>query len=510
MVGNAVLVDRRNQTLSLPFNAALASLVKEHRVENDRMVVPHTHDVVKLARNLGLKAPAPIMVRYDWNGDSPFKTQKVTAAMLTMNRRAYVLSEMGTGKTRSALYAIDFLLREKQISKAIIVAPLSTLTTVWYREVFRYFNHLSVGVLHGSRERRKEILAQDHHIYVINHDGIKTVLADLLRRSDIGAVVVDELAAFRNARTDRWKALAALVGNRKFAWGLTGSPTPNEPCDAWGQAKLLTPERAPKFFKNFKEATMQQVSTFRWVPRRDAKDTVYEMLQPAVRFKRDDCVELPPVIYDTREAPLTPEQKRVYTEMMRHMKTAFAAGEVNAANEGVLMSKLLQITTGFVYTRDGKAVELDNDPRMDALIELIDEAEGKVIVFVDFIHASKMVAERLKQQGYAVAQVSGETPKAARDQIFNEFQSAAFPRIIVAHPKCMAHGLTLTAANVIIWFSPTTSLDTYEQACARITRPGQTRKQLIMHLTGTPVESKLYKRLQQKASLQGALLEMFE
>ena len=450
MVGDAVLVDRRNQTLSLPFNRQLASLVKDHRVEGDRMVVPHTHDVVKLARNLGLKAPAPIMVRYDWNGDSPFKTQKVTAAMLTMNRRAYVLSEMGTGKTRSTLFAIDFLFREKQIQRAIVVAPLSTLTTVWYREVFRYFNHLSVGVLHGSRERRKEVLAQDHHIYVINHDGIKTVLAELQARSDIGCVVVDELAAFRNARTDRWKALATLVGNRKFAWGLTGSPTPNEPPDAWAQAKLLTPERVPKFFKTFKESTMAQVSTFRWVPRKDAKDTVYEMLQPAVRFKRDDCVELPPVIYDSREAPLTPEQKRVYTEMMRHMKTAFAAGEVNAANEGVLMSKLLQITTGFVYTRDGKAVELDNAPRMDALVELIDEAEGKVIVFVDFIHASKMVAERLKRDGYSVAQVSGETPKAERDRIFTEFQGAEFPRIIVAHPKCMAHGLTLTAANVII------------------------------------------------------------
>ena len=510
MSGDAVLVDRHNKTIALPFNAALANLVADHSVDGDRIVVPHTHDVVKLARNLGLKAPAPIMVRYDWNGDRPFKTQKITAALLTMHRRAYVLSEMGTGKTRATLFALDFLLREGILQRAIIVAPLSTLTTVWYREVFRYFNHLSVGVLHGSREKRKEILAQDHHLYVINHDGVKTVLPQLLLRSDIGCVVVDELAAFRNARTDRWKGLAALIAKRPYAWGLTGSPTPNEPPDAWGQAKLLTPDRAPKYFKNFKEATMQQVSTFRWIDRRDAKETVYSMLQPAVRFKRDDCVELPPVIYATREAPLTAEQKRVYTEMMRHMKMAFASGEVNAANEGVLMSKLMQIATGFVYTRDGKAVALDNTPRMDALVELIDEAEGKVIVFVDFIHASKMVAEFLKKLGYSVAQVSGETPKKARDQIFTEFQNSAFPRIIVAHPKCMAHGLTLTAANVIIWFSPTTSLDTYEQACARITRPGQSRKQLIMHLTGTPVESKLYKRLQQKASLQGALLEMFE
>lgn len=255
---------------------------------------------------------------------------------------------------------------------------------------------------------------------------------------------------------------------------------------------------------------MTQVSTFRWVARKDAKDQVYEVMQPAVRFKRDDCVELPPVIYDTREAPLSKRQQEIYDEMMRHSKVAFTSGEATAANEGVLMSKLLQITTGFVYTKDGRAVELDNTPRMEALVELIDEAEGKVIVFVDFIHASKMIAERLKKFGYAVEQVSGETPKTERDRIFTAFQSAVFPRVIVAHPKCMAHGLTLTEANVIIWFSPTSSLETYEQACARITRPGQTRKQLIMHLTGTAVESKLYKRLQQRASLQGALLEMFE
>lgn len=510
MAAQPIKVNRIAKTLTLPYDAALANLVQEAQVVGDQMVLPHTHEVVRLARNLGLKAPAPIMNQYDWGGGKPFRTQKVTAAMLTMNRRAYVLSEMGTGKTRATLFAIDFLIKTGEARRAIVVAPLSTLTTVWYKEIFRYFNHLSVGVLHGDRKKRQTILAQPHDVYVINHDGIKTVLPDLLARPDIGIVVVDECASFRNARTDRWKVLAALIRNRSYAWGLTGSPTPNEPPDAYGQAKLLTPARAPKYFKTFKEQTMHQVSTFRWVPRKDAKDTVYELLQPAVRFKRDDCVELPPVIYDTREAPLSTRQKEIYTEMMRHLKVAFLEGEATAANEGVLMSKLLQITTGFVYTRDGKAIEIDNSPRMDALIELIDEAEGKVIVFVDFIHASKMLAARLQKLNYSVAQVSGETSKTERDRIFTAFQSAELPRVIVAHPKCMAHGLTLTAANVIIWFSPTTSLETYEQACARITRPGQERKQLIMHLTGSSIESKLYKRLQQKSSLQGTLLEMFE
>lgn len=496
--------------LTLPFHAGLANLIPEHTRSGDEMRVPHTHAVVRLARNLGLKAPAPIMAQYKWRGSKPFRTQRVTASMLTMNSRAYVLSEMGTGKTRATLYALDFLMHTKEIEAALVVAPLSTLSTVWDNEIFKYFNHLSVGILHGTKEQRLKVLAQPHDIYVINHDGLKTLLPELVATRRIGAVVVDELATFRNATTDRWKALAAVIAKRLFVWGLTGSPTPNAPTDAWAQIRLLTPERVTGSFKRFKEATMIPVTTFRWIPKKNAKETVYEAMQPAVRFTRDDCVELPPVSYVTREAPLSPEQKRVYTEMMAKLKMSFAEGEVKATNEGVLMSKLLQITTGFVYTKAGTTVELDNAPRMAALKEFLDEAEGKIIVFVDFIHASKMVAEELRSDGYQVAQVSGETPKNERDLIFAAFQSADTPRVIVAHPRAMAHGLTLTAANVIVWFSPTTSLETYEQACARITRPGQTRKQLIAHITGSAVETKLYKRLQQKASLQGALLEMFE
>lgn len=508
-MANEAFIDPRAKTVSLPFNNQLASLVPEHKVNKDLIVLPHTHDVTRLARNLGMRVPAPIMSYYDWNGDTPFRTQKITAAMLTMQRRAFVLSEMGTGKTRAALYALDFLKREGLVKACLVVAPLSTLSTVWDREVFKYFNHMSVGVLHGTRALRLEILKQPHDVYVINHDGVKTILPALMERKDIDCVIVDELAAFRNARTDRWKALSQLCG-RPYVWGLTGSPTPNEPADAYAQIKLLAPKNVPKFYKTFKEMTMTQVSTFRWIPRKDAMDTVYRAMQPGVRFKRDDCVELPPVTYDFREVALSSEQQRVYKEMMTKLRVAFAAGEVTAANEGVLMSKLLQITTGFAYTRGKAPVELDHAPRMDALMELLDEAEGKVIVFVDFVHASQMIAKELVDAGYSVAQVSGETSKKERDRIFAEFQSATNPRIIVAHPKCMSHGLTLTAASVIVWYSPTTSMETYEQACARITRPGQTRKQLIMHLTGTPIESKLYKRLQQKASLQGALLEMFE
>lgn len=520
-MADTAFVSTKHRSFAVPFHEALASIVPgakraSHPDKGELLVLPHTIDTTRLARNFNFRVPAPITFQYDWNGGTPFKTQRLTAAMLTMNRRAYVLSEMGTGKTRAALYAIDFLMREDEITKALIVAPLSTLSLVWGRETLIHFPYLSVGILHGTRDKRLKVLGGNHDIYVINHDGIKTILPELLARKDFDCVLIDELASFRNASTDRWRALAKLVSGKKFIWGMTGSPTPNEPLDAWAQCRLITPQQVPMFPGRFKREVMQQVSQFLWVPKPDAKDKVFEAMQPAVRFTRDECVELPPVSYTGRYVPLSPEQDRVFKQLMAKLRVSFQQGEVTAANEGVLFSKLLQIGAGYVYTTDRGIIDLNPLPRLKELQAVVEQATGKVIVFVDFVHAVQAVSSHLKgmQQGFLdtprVATVTGETPKAMRDKIFGAFQNSEYPRIIVAHPKCMAHGLTLTAANTIVWYTPTTSLETYEQACARITRPGQTQKSLIIHLTGTKIEAKLYKRLQKKAKLQGSLLELFE
>lgn len=521
MVARA-LVSVKKKEFMLPFDAALKNLPLNARVVDDPsrgklLAFPHKHDVVRVCRNLGYNVPAPIISHYGWNGDQPFQTQKVTAAMLTMNPRAYVLSEMGTGKTRAALHAVNYLLREGDIRKVLVVAPLSTLSQVWDREIFEHFDHLSVGVLHGSKEERLAVLAEEHQIYVVNHHGVKTIGKELVARTDIDAVIVDELATFRNKSTELWKALNLVLQGRKYVWGMTGSPTPNEPVDAWAQIKLLTPNRVSAGAKEFRRQTMTQLTQFKWIPKPDANDVVFEAMQPAVRFKRDDCIELPELIIPPPiKVPLSKEQERVYKEMVAKCRIAFQQGEVTAANEGVLSSKLLQITAGWVYTTKQGIIPLDNKPRLDKLEEILDQADGKVIVFAEFVHAAEAIHAHLCKRyqgslfGGAVEMVSGKVGKQERDRIFGDFQNRPDPKIIVAHPKCMAHGLTLTAANIIVWFTPTTSLEIYEQACARISRPGQTKKQLILHLAGSPIESKLYRRLQQKASCQGALLEMFE
>lgn len=493
----------------------LASLVPYRGVQlrgKTYAAFPHTTETTRLARNFGWSVPAPVLTQYAWpTQPPPFETQKTSAALLTMQPRAYVLSEMGTGKTRAALFAVDHMLRNNEIRKVLVVAPLSTLVQVWDKEIFQHFMHLETAVIHHpNRKRRFKIFEESaaKPIHIINHDGVKMMRQQLIDH-EYDCIIIDEIATFRNPSTQLWKAMRAVSRNVKYVWGLTGSPMPNEPTDAWGIAKLLTPRNAPPHKKTFKRQTMTQVSEFRWVPKPDANDKVYAMLQPAVRFKREDCVELPEVSYKTIEVPPSKEVSTKYQLLIDKLKLAFQEGTVTAANEGVLFSKLLQISSGWVYTQDRGVVELDAKARIQELLDIYEQSAGKVICFTNFKHSTEQLYMRMCKK-IPCATVHGGVPAKFRNDIFNSFQNSGGKSMLIAHPQCMAHGLTLTAANTIVWYTPTTSLEIYEQANARITRPGQTRKSLIIHLTGTKIESKIYSRLRQKGRLQGALLDMFD
>jgi SNF2 family DNA or RNA helicase len=419
---------------------------------------------------------------------------------------------MGTGKTRAVLFAADWLLRTGQAKRVLVVAPLSTLTLVWETEVFRMMMRRKTRVLYGSREKRLAILAEGCEICIVNHHGVR-VIENELAKAGFDIVVIDELATFRNKSTELWKSVSTVVNARstKFAWGLTGSPTPNLPTDAWAQCALLTPGRVPRTMGAFKAQTMLRVSQFRWTPKKEANDMVFAAMQPSVRYTLDDVMELPPTSYVDREVVLDPQAQKAYDMLTAKLRTMTNDGRsITAVNEGVLHTKLLQVAAGFIYTDDRTVYALPNKARLAALDEVIAETDRKVIVFVPFLHALAGVADHLRGKGHNVGVVHGGTPRGQRDTIFNNFQNGPFPRVVVAHPQCMAHGLTLTAANTTIWYSPTHSLETYEQANARTARPGQTAKTVVAHLFGTKIEKHVYRRLRDKAKMQGLLLELFK
>ena len=174
------------------------------------------------------------------------------------------------------------------------------------------------------------------------------------------------------------------------------------------------------------------------------------------------------------------------------------------------MMKLLQVSTGWVYSSDGTTVPLDNDKRVEALVDAINATDRKVLVFVPFKHALDGISKALTAEGIEHAVVSGDTPANERANVFHLFQNTSKYRVIAAHPQCLAHGITLTAADSIIWFAPVTSLEIYDQANHRIRRVGQQHKQLVLHLQATPVERRIYTMLKRKQRVQDKLLELFE
>lgn len=509
----ALVVKARNPDQLL----ALIPTARPLMVRGQKLVaVPHNLDEARVLRNLGMNPPSPIRFHYKWSGAfKPFKAQMDTAEFLTMHPRSYVLNEMGSGKTMAVLWAFDYLRKLGKVNRMLVVCPLSTMERTWADEVFKHFPHLDYVVLHGTRERRLKLLKQKADIYIVNHDGVKIIADELAHRPDIDIVIPDEIAqAARNAQTDRWKTLNAIINKQcngsRWCWGVTGTPTPNAPTDAWAQCRLVTPSTVPPYFNRFKDAVMKQVNNFLWIARPNAMEHVYSVMQPAIRFSRAECVDLPPCVFQTRSVAMTAEQAKAYKQMLNKLKADLQGGEILAVNEAIKTSKLVQISCGVAYTSDGEEVTVDATPRLQVVEEVIGEAAGKVIVFVPFVSAVHHVAEYLAKAGITTEKIYGEVPKHERDRIFAAFQNDPDLRVLVAQPAAMSHGLTLTAANTIVWYAPIFSNDIYDQACARITRPGQTMAQLIVNIEGSPVEQLIYHRLRTKQKMQGVLLSMVE
>ncbi len=525
-----MLVSKRHKKLVLNVKdpgRICALLPKSRQIDykgKTLVAVNHTLENAQVLRGIGIKAPSPILHYYGWPGKTPFEHQGSTAEFLTLHPRAFCLNGMGTGKTLSALWAFHYLLGVGMLDWCVIVSPLSTLERAWGDEIFRTFEDLSFGVLYGDQAKRMKILKQPHQAYIVNHDGLKNkqLLYALMKKEGRGLVIIDELATYRNASTDRWKAANYLINGytkkkkgvvthhipgRGWAWGLTGTPIPNEPTDAWAQCRLIRPASVPSFFGAFRDMVMDKKRMFVFEPKPDALQTVLRVMQPSIRFSREECLDLPPTTYLDRHVELTPEQKRMYKEMVSKLKTEYEQHKITALNEVVKLGKLLQIVCGVAYGKDGE-VSIPAQPRIDEVIANIESAQAKVIVFAPLTGALNAFADKLRDR-YTVSVVYGETSKTQRDEIFADFQRPDGAQVLVAQPGTMAHGLSLVAADTIIWYAPTNSSETYQQANARIVRPGQLLNTRIVRIEGSPMERKMYARLEKRESTQGILLDLF-
>lgn len=485
---------------------------KLYKGQANLVTVPHGLDEVKVLNNLGINAPSPVDHYYAWPGKfKPFKHQRETVNFLVQNVRAMVLNDIGTGKTISALWAADYLMRQGLVRKCLVLSPLSTIDRVWADEVFHSFPHRTFATVHGSAEKRRKLMAMDHDFYIVNHDGFRIIEPHITDEFDL--VIVDEAAVYRNAQSARFKKFFKFVNNSppsRRLWLMTGTPTPNAPTDAYALGKLLGNTQVPRLFSTFRDRVMFKVGQWKWMPKPNAMHYAYQILHPSVRFKRDDCVDLPDTIVQRRSAELSPSQVAAYKDMAQDLVIDLGEkGYIDAANEAVKLQKLVQICAGAVYNRSRDSFDLDCSSRITAVKEIIEQTTEKVIVFVSLSNALKNIADELGKH-YTTAVVEGSVSSNKRSMIFHDFQNSKDPRVLVAHPGTMAHGLTLTAASTIVWFIPPTSNEIYTQANGRIERIGKKFSSNVIHISGTKLEDSMYSRLENKQKMQGVLLDLLQ
>ena len=474
----------------------------------------HTLESTKVLRNLGFDVPAPIRSQYDWPGRFvPYEHQIKMSEFLTLHRRAFNLSEMGTMKTNASLWAADWLMKTGRVRKVLILSPLSTLVSVWQNDIYETLPHRTAAILHGAKDRRLKYLSINADFYIANHDMLKIpeMLEALRKKAEIDLVIVDEAGMFRNPGSAKYKALSTLMKRHELRlWLMTGTPCPNAPTDAWALARLVSPERVPQFAGHFKNQTMMNIGKFKWVPRVDAFDKAYQAMQPAIRYKKADCIDLPPVTTQDHGAKLTPAQASAVDQLKKNMVTQAVNGvKVTAVNAADQINKMRQVLCGALKDpATGQYHPLPHAPRLAALMDAIEMASAKVLVVVPFKGIIRLLEQEVSKK-YSCAVVNGDIPMGKRAEIFKAFKTQKDPHVLLCHPAVMAHGLNLTEADVLVFYAPIYSNDEVEQVNERFNRAGQTRKMTIVRIGAHPLEWAIYKMTDSKRQAQNSILELY-
>jgi SNF2 family DNA or RNA helicase len=384
------------------------------------------------------------------------------------------------------------------------------MQSAWQNDLFRFAMHRTVAIAHShSRQKRIDAVCSDAEFVICNFDGLD-IIQEAVRQNEFDLIVVDEANAYKTVSTKRWKVLNQVLTPSTWVWMMTGTPASQSPTDAYGLARVVNPSSVPRFFGSFRDMVMQKITTFKYVPRPQAETIVHNVLQPAIRYTKEECLDLPEMTYTTRNIPLTPQQMKYYETLRKHMVAVAAGEEITTVNAAASLNKLLQLSCGAVYSDSGEVVAFDASNRVAALKEVIDEATHKVIVFAPYKHSIHIISEELKKSGYTCEVISGDVSVGKRTEIFAKFQTEPDPKILVIQPQAASHGVTLTAANVIVYWSPVMSVETYLQANARTHRAGQRNPCTVVHLQGSPVEKRMYAMLEAKIDIHSRVVDLYK
>ena len=427
----------------------------------------------------------------------PYKTTPYEHQRNALNQSAEktqwaYFMEMGTGKTKVTIDNIAYLYLQRKITAALIVAPKSVYTN-WESEIEVHMpDVLKYQIYKWNIDKPKDYYklneSKDLKIFLINVEALSTKRGfegciDFLRKHKLNFVTIDESTTIKNRQAKRTRNILALAKLSYVRRILTGSPITKSPLDLYTQCQFLSPELLGfssylAFRNRYAEMTDIPVGSGRYisVPKyyKRLEELETKLKQFSTRIRKDECLDLKPKVRQKRYIELEGDSKKIYDRLRTSALAIVEDSTISFSNKLTEIIKLHQVCNGFTKNDDGEIMQLHTQ-KLKALEEILEETDGKVIIWANYIYNIKELIKFLEDKygKESVVSIYGDIDVQKRKEAVQKIQTNDKVRFLVGNPTTGGFGLTLTAVNTVIYFSNNYNLEVRKQSEDRAHRMGQ-------------------------------------
>jgi SNF2 family DNA or RNA helicase len=464
-----------------------------------------------------------------------FIHQKASAYIGACESNFLYFLDMGGGKTIISLWLIEFYKRLKKIGRALVIVPNVINIQGWEEEVRNHTN-LTTTLLYGSKDEREFLLESDSDIYVINYDGLQTLMADFAPSTKkrgkkervinktkaynfadlFDFVVFDEIHKTKNHRSLTFQLCNIIASSCKYRYGLTGTPFGRDPHDLWTQFYLVDRgETLGQTLSLFRSAFFTQKRNhwggYDYKFDKSKEDLLNKTLQnKSIRYEDKEFADLPPTVHTVVPLRLSSDALEYYRETV--LESMNNAMEDRLARENYYV-KWREICSGFIYVKDQETQEkheltFSHTEKLDALEEILDDIpkDSRLIIFHIFNKSGEIICDFLTKKKIKFAAINSTSEEDAVTS-YKKYQTDSKIKILVANLASGSTGLNLQSANYVIFWEPTDRPIWQKQAEKRVHRHGQTKRVYYYHfITKYTVEEKIRQFLIEGKNLFDALI----
>ena len=466
-----------------------------------------------------------------------FKTKpyahQLTALEKSWDKTEYgYFMEMGTGKSKVLVDNMAMLYDKGKINGAVIVAPKGVYRN-WYSQEIP--NHLAshiqpkmvlwTALTSKTKDKEYQTLFEtghDLHILIINVEALSTKkgldFAAKFMRCHKTMLAIDESTTIKNPSAKRTKSILSLGKEATYRRILTGSPVTKSPLDLYTQCGFLNSyllgydsfyafrnRYANMIDRNFGGRRVQLIGSYKRL------DELADKLKAfSYRVLKDECLDLPDKVYIRREVDLTDEQNKAYSTMKSAALASLKGKMATAPHVLTQMMRLHQITCGHLKNDDGTITEIKNN-RLKELLNLLDEVEGKVIIWANYVHDIQHIVKEISSQfgSDSIVQYYGAIPAEERQKNIEKFQDPnSKAKFFIGNPQTGGYGITLTCANTVVYYSNGYDLEKRLQSEDRAHRIGQEKSvTYVDFIAPKTVDEKIVKALRSKMNIANQIMD---